>query len=140
MSEDDPTFISDEENEAVFREREKTPQIDRAEALRRVIGNERASRLLEAEATAQRRASAGPRPAKPAYRARFQDSTDESAAAFREGAEGQPEVSDEEVEAGREVQAFLQKVLDKTGSFNIEQYLQEYKDDEEEARRLGLIE
>lgn len=138
MTEDDPFFLSEEENELAFNILDRTPQIGREEAIRRVIGNERSRRRIEAKATAKRRASAGSRTTKP-YRARFQDSTDESVRAAKEGLEG-TDVSEGEVEAGREYHDFIQRVREETDSFDIAKYLQIHPEQTEEARRLGLIE
>lgn len=141
MPEEDPTHLSEEETERVSDILDRTPQIDRAEALRRVIGRERAKRLLDAEAAASRRISTPrPRPGR-SYRGRYTDTTDDSLRALREGTEAHEEVSDEEAAAGLEVRDFLKQVVGATGSFNgLQQYLHDHPERTEEARRLGLIE
>lgn len=137
MPEDDPTFISDEENEAIFREKEKTPGIGDREAIRRVIGNARAARLAAAERAAKPEETVGKPTSRPSYRARFQDSTDDSVRAARQALEGE-EVSDEEFAAGLEHRDFS-RLIAASGTTNILDFLAANPEKTEDARRLGFL-
>lgn len=80
-----------------------------------------------------------PKPTKP-YRARYQDSTNESVQALKSGltSEGSAPTPQEQEKSGK-IAAFLGRAVAETGSFDIEVYLRDHPERQDEARYLGLI-